>query len=319
MPYTVRYTDGSSERSGSASRAASGRRRRRHAARADADAQEGQQLLRVRQRHPDLGGTAMRVLIAALLVLAVAAPAARADTQYGGATLPANNRGSALISLVRHDDGSVVARLSVTYTCGKQSAPALIVRLKGTTDGQSVALSGKSRFGRKRMRLSLTAPSPLTPSTARRSTACRAATYTRPFAAGRERARRSDGAARARDAAVRADRPVRGRDAAVGDVARTPQGGYAGGRPTCAAAASRSTTRWPTSRRRVRSRPTAVRRQRDLHRALHRPHAALPRDLRGPPAGRRRDRDAEGVDAVPRWESRSRPLRERQQTWSARP
>jgi hypothetical protein len=88
-----------------------------------------------------------------------------------------------MISLVRHDDGRVVARMSVTYTCRNDTAPALIVRLKGTTDGQSFALSGKSRFGRRTMRLSLSGT--LTPEavsgTAKLGVpGCR--TYTRPLA-----------------------------------------------------------------------------------------------------------------------------------------
>jgi hypothetical protein len=130
-----------------------------------------------------VGGTAVRILLLAAIAFGIAAPLAHADTQYGGATLPANNRGSAMISFVRHDDGSVLARMSITYTCRKQSAPALIVRLKGTTDGQNIALSGTSRFGRRKLRLSLTGT--LTPDavsgTAKYGVpGCR--TYSRPFA-----------------------------------------------------------------------------------------------------------------------------------------
>jgi hypothetical protein len=104
-----------------------------------------------------VGGASVKALLAAAAILLAAAPAASADTVYGGSTVPANQRGTALISLVRHDDGSVAARASVPYACGRFSAPATIFRLRGTTDGTNVSLSRAVHWnGKRRLRLTLT-------------------------------------------------------------------------------------------------------------------------------------------------------------------
>jgi hypothetical protein len=39
----------------------------------------------------------MRILLPAAIAFGIATPVAEADTQYGGATLPANKRGSAML------------------------------------------------------------------------------------------------------------------------------------------------------------------------------------------------------------------------------
>jgi hypothetical protein len=126
----------------------------------------------------------MRTLLVAAAVLLVAAPAARADTSYGGATVPANKRGSALISLVRHDDGRLSARVSVTYTCGHFSAPAAIFRLKGSFDGTNVSLSGSAPWnGKRTLHFSLTGTltaDAVSGTASLSKKGCR--TYTNPFA-----------------------------------------------------------------------------------------------------------------------------------------
>jgi hypothetical protein len=99
----------------------------------------------------------MRVVLVAAAALALSAPAASADTQYGG-TATYHTRPGLTITLVRHDDGRVDARTIVNYACRKHELVNEIVRLKGSTgDGVNVTASGKKRlFGRGMVRLKLT-------------------------------------------------------------------------------------------------------------------------------------------------------------------
>ena len=82
--------------------------------------------------------------------LLAAAPPAHADTQYGGT----GNTGAPAVgpplSLVRHDDGRIDARLGSGYTCSKRSYVNRIVKLKGTTsDGVSFTATGTTTLSGK--------------------------------------------------------------------------------------------------------------------------------------------------------------------------
>lgn len=103
----------------------------------------------------------MRVLLVAAAMLAVGAPAAHADTQYGG-TASSHSRPGPTITLVRHDDGQIVARMIIAYECRKRSFTNQIVRLKGSTgDGVNFTASGKTRlYGRGMVRFELTGALP---------------------------------------------------------------------------------------------------------------------------------------------------------------
>jgi hypothetical protein len=87
------------------------------------------------------------LLIIATATLALSAPAAQADTQYGGVASLRNSPSGPLTTLVRHDDGSVTARLVFGYTCRKRSFYNYRVNLKGSTpDGVNFTVSGKERL-----------------------------------------------------------------------------------------------------------------------------------------------------------------------------
>jgi hypothetical protein len=98
-----------------------------------------------------------RVLLA-LAALLVAAPAAQADTYYGGVSALRNAPAGPAISLVRHDDGSVTARLGVAYRCRRHTFTNYIVRLKGSTaDGVNFTATGSTRMrGIGRFRATIT-------------------------------------------------------------------------------------------------------------------------------------------------------------------
>jgi hypothetical protein len=98
--------------------------------------------------------------------LLAAAPPAQADTQYGGTGNTARQAGGPPLSLVRHDDGRIVARLGSGYTCGKRSYLNRIVTLKGTSpDGVSFTATGTTRLSGKGA-VRYTVSGTLTPDTA---------------------------------------------------------------------------------------------------------------------------------------------------------
>jgi hypothetical protein len=90
--------------------------------------------------------------------LGVSAPTAHADTTYGGTSAWHNAPAGPVISLVRHDDGRVTARLGLAYGCRKHSFSNYVVRLKGSTpDGVSFSASGRQRLrGVGTLRLTMT-------------------------------------------------------------------------------------------------------------------------------------------------------------------
>jgi hypothetical protein len=98
------------------------------------------------------------LLIIATATLATSAPAAYADTQYGGTGLykgrsPANPS----ISLVRHDDGRISGRAVAAARCAGFASSALVIRLSGrTTDGVNFTATGRTKLGRRTYRVSVT-------------------------------------------------------------------------------------------------------------------------------------------------------------------
>ena len=97
-----------------------------------------------------MGGAAVRAVLIAAAALLLSAPAARADTQYGGSGNTGPQSVGPPLSLVRHDDGRIVARLGSGYTCGKRSFVNRSVKLTGTTpDGVSFTATGTTRLAGK--------------------------------------------------------------------------------------------------------------------------------------------------------------------------
>jgi hypothetical protein len=98
------------------------------------------------------------LLIIATAALGLSAPAAQADTQYGGhglykGTRPANPS----ISLLRHDDGRVTGRVVLGARCRGYAGYSLVVRLSGrTADGVNFTADGRTKFGRGFVRATLT-------------------------------------------------------------------------------------------------------------------------------------------------------------------
>jgi hypothetical protein len=100
----------------------------------------------------------MRRLVLAAVLLGVAAPAAQADTQYAGVAALRGAPSGPLVTLVRHDDGRVTARLLFGYSCGKRKFLNSVIRIKGSTpDGVSFSAAGKARLrGIGTLRFSMT-------------------------------------------------------------------------------------------------------------------------------------------------------------------
>ena len=97
------------------------------------------------------------LLFIATVALGLSAPTAQADTQYGGVAALRNSPAGPSTTLVRHDDGSITARLGFGYTCRKQSFTNYVVKLKGSTpDGVNFTATGKQKLrGRGTLTLSI--------------------------------------------------------------------------------------------------------------------------------------------------------------------
>lgn len=124
------------------------------------------------------------LLIIATATLWVSAPAASADTQYGGTGLYKGTRpANPSISLLRRDDGGMAGRVVVGASCRGYANYSLVVRLSGrTADGVNFSLAGRTRLGRGFVRVTLTGTlaADAANGTARvRTTGCR--TYRNPF------------------------------------------------------------------------------------------------------------------------------------------
>jgi len=86
------------------------------------------------------------LLVIALLAVLSAAPAASADTQYGGGALykgksPANPA----ITLTLRDNGTVAARVSFAYSCKRLANYSKVVRATGRVQGANFTATGRSR------------------------------------------------------------------------------------------------------------------------------------------------------------------------------
>jgi hypothetical protein len=97
------------------------------------------------------------LLIIATATLGLSAPTAQADTHYGGVAALRNAPAGPSLSLVRHDDGRITARVAFAYTCRRHSFYNYVVKLHGSTpDGVNFAAAGKQRLrGVGTMRLSM--------------------------------------------------------------------------------------------------------------------------------------------------------------------
>jgi hypothetical protein len=86
------------------------------------------------------------LLIFATAALGLSAPAAQADTQYGGTGLYKGKSPAApSITLLRRDNGQIAVRLMISTSCRNYANYNLVVRLKGSTpDGVSFSASGKA-------------------------------------------------------------------------------------------------------------------------------------------------------------------------------
>jgi hypothetical protein len=89
------------------------------------------------------------LLFIATVSLALSAPTAHADTQYGGTGLYKGSVPAApLISLLRRDNGQIAARVLLSVRCKGYADFDMVVKVKGSTpDGASFTASGKKKLG----------------------------------------------------------------------------------------------------------------------------------------------------------------------------
>jgi hypothetical protein len=88
----------------------------------------------------------MRAALFAAVAVLLAAPAARADTHYGGAGVFEGRPAAPYTSMVRKDDGRIVMRVVIVYKCRKAPSIEVVARLTGTTpDGTSFTAAGRTR------------------------------------------------------------------------------------------------------------------------------------------------------------------------------
>ncbi|MDA0166106.1 hypothetical protein OM076_37930 [Solirubrobacter ginsenosidimutans] len=97
-----------------------------------------------------------RALIAAAGVFLAAAPAAHADTHYGGAAVLKGRGAAPYTSLVRKDDGRIQMRVLIVFACGEEPRVDTVARLSGSTpDGSAFSASGHTRVNGHRLRFSV--------------------------------------------------------------------------------------------------------------------------------------------------------------------
>jgi hypothetical protein len=125
-------------------------------------------------------------LVIATATLGLSAPAARADTQYGGTglykgTVPA----APSISLLRRDNGQIAGRIMLSARCRGYANYNMVIRVSGSTpDGASFTASGRSRLGRAglvRVRLTGTLAPDSVSGTANVRTPARCRDWKNPF------------------------------------------------------------------------------------------------------------------------------------------
>ena len=96
--------------------------------------------------------------MATIVLVAWPAAAASADTHYGGsAVYKAKQLAGPSVSVVRRDNGRILARLALGYRCGRITTSSVVVRLSGTSNGASFTASGRTRWaGIGTMRFTMT-------------------------------------------------------------------------------------------------------------------------------------------------------------------
>jgi hypothetical protein len=88
----------------------------------------------------------MKRVIAALAVLLLAAPAgARADVQYAGSAYRGTVPYVPAFSLVRREDGVILARIGFPYRCHGHSNTSLVARLTGRATGEAFTATGSTK------------------------------------------------------------------------------------------------------------------------------------------------------------------------------
>jgi hypothetical protein len=89
------------------------------------------------------------LLVFATATLGLSAPAAQADTQYGGTGLYKGKSPAApSISLLRRDNGQIAGRVVLSISCRGYANYNMVVRVSGSTpDGANFTASGKTRLG----------------------------------------------------------------------------------------------------------------------------------------------------------------------------
>ncbi|RKQ91049.1 hypothetical protein C8N24_0865 [Solirubrobacter pauli] len=123
-------------------------------------------------------------LVIALLAVLSAAPAASADTQYGGSGLYKGKAvASPSITLTLRDDGTAAARVAFAYSCRRVANFSFVMRLTGRVQGSSFTVTGRTRtrgLGTIRVSLRGTAtPADATGNARVRVPGCKG--YTNPF------------------------------------------------------------------------------------------------------------------------------------------
>jgi hypothetical protein len=93
----------------------------------------------------------LRIPVVTLVAFALSAPAASADTSYGGAAVKDGRQIGPAIGLVARDNGTVTARVTFTYSCRRTKVLVynVAVRLKGNNNAGSFILNGRTRPGRR--------------------------------------------------------------------------------------------------------------------------------------------------------------------------
>jgi hypothetical protein len=99
----------------------------------------------------------MRALLIAVAALLVVAPAASADTSYGGSTVRGTKIYGPSVSLLRKDNGTIIGRVAYAYRCRRQTNfPNVLTTVLGRTNGATFTVKGKQRLGRHTVRYTLT-------------------------------------------------------------------------------------------------------------------------------------------------------------------
>jgi hypothetical protein len=106
----------------------------------------------------------LRILVVTAALTAATAPAARAETHYGGAGIRNGAPAVPSISIVHRDDGTVIGRIAAGHVCPNHFIGTMVIRVRGRVNGQAFSLSGSTRLRTGRVRATLTGT--LTPDTA---------------------------------------------------------------------------------------------------------------------------------------------------------